>query len=71
LNYLIETNNLGYVVVDESYCENDWISGPKEEYYALSTLRNTYNHIPWVVTTAKASIKVNIKKITMGFNNFK
>lgn len=70
LNYLIKSNNLGYVVVDESYCENDWISGPKEEYHALTTLRNTISNIPWIITTAKASLKVNINKITIGFNNF-
>ncbi|KAL5238969.1 hypothetical protein ACI65C_006379 [Semiaphis heraclei] len=60
LNYLIKSNNLGYVVVDESYCENDWISGPKEEYHALTTLRNTISNIPWIITTAKASLKVHL-----------
>jgi len=53
---------LGYIVVNESHCENKWISGEKSNYHALGTLRNTYNHIPWVVTTTKTSVEVNIKK---------
>ncbi|XP_029341353.1 ATP-dependent DNA helicase Q5-like [Acyrthosiphon pisum] len=57
-HYLIERNSIGYIVVDTSYCENDWISGQTDKYYALRRLRNTYLHIPWIVTTQKASYEI-------------
>lgn len=71
LRYLIETNNLGYIVVDESYCENQWMSGQKQNYHALGLLRCICNHIPWVVATIKTNIEVNMKRITKDFNNLK
>jgi len=71
LHHLVETNSLGFIVVDTSYCENDWISGQTDKYHALRRLRNTYLQIPWIVTTQKASYEVNIKTKTISSNNFK
>jgi len=71
LDHLIETNSLGYIVIDIAYCENDWLSGQTEDCYALRILRNTLMDITWIVTTEKASHEVNIKRVTIGFKNFK
>ncbi|XP_060855647.1 ATP-dependent DNA helicase Q5-like [Metopolophium dirhodum] len=58
LHHLVMTNSLGFIVVDTSYCENDWISGQTDKYQALRRLRNTYLQIPWIVTTQKASYEI-------------
>lgn len=71
LHHLIETNSLGFIVIDIAYCENDWLSGQTEDYYALRILRNILTDITWVVTTEKASYEVNIKRTTIGFKNYK
>ncbi|KAL4083060.1 hypothetical protein QTP88_028390 [Uroleucon formosanum] len=58
LHHLIETNSLGFIVIDIAYCENDWLSGQTEDYYALRILRNILMDITWVVTTEKASYEI-------------
>ncbi|XP_060858504.1 ATP-dependent DNA helicase Q5-like isoform X1 [Metopolophium dirhodum] len=59
LSHLIQTNNLSYIVVDETHCENQWIYGQKNnEYHTLGMLRKKYKEIPWIVVTATAGVDV-------------
>ncbi|XP_029341284.1 ATP-dependent DNA helicase Q5-like [Acyrthosiphon pisum] len=56
LHHLNDRNSLGYIVVDLSYCENDWLTGLTEDRYALDlgALRDEFMDTSWVVTTEKA-----------------
>ncbi|KAL5237850.1 hypothetical protein ACI65C_005260 [Semiaphis heraclei] len=59
LSNLVQTNNLSYIVVDETHSENQWIYGQKNyEYQTLGMLRNKYKEIPWIVATATAGVDV-------------
>ncbi|XP_060855754.1 ATP-dependent DNA helicase Q5-like [Metopolophium dirhodum] len=53
LDHLNDINSLGYIAVDLSYCENDWLRGLTKERYALGLLRNKFIDTSWVVTTEK------------------
>jgi len=62
LSHLVQTNNLSYIVVDETHSENQWIYGQKNyEYQTLGMLRYMYKEIPWVVATATAGVDVDYK----------
>lgn len=55
----MQTDNLSFIVVDETHCEKKWIYGQKNnEYYALGMLRKNYKKIPWILVTAKAGVDV-------------
>ncbi|XP_022173123.1 ATP-dependent DNA helicase Q5-like isoform X2 [Myzus persicae] len=59
LSHLVQTNNLSYIVIDESHCENEWIYGQKNyDYQPLGMLRRMYKEIPWIVATAAAGLDV-------------
>lgn len=58
-SYLVQTNNLSYMVVDEAHCENKWIYGHKIEYRALGMLKKAYKTIPWIVLTDTAGVDVD------------
>lgn len=62
LSHLVQTNNLSYIVIDESHCENEWIYGQKNyDYQPLGMLRRMYKEIPWIVATAAAGLDVDNK----------
>lgn len=62
LSHLVQTNNLSYIVVDETHCENQWIYGQKNnDYHSLGMLRKKYKEIPWIVVTATAGVDVDNK----------
>lgn len=68
MSNLVQTNNLSYIVVDETHSENQWIYGQKNyEYQTLGMLRNKYKEIPWIVATATAGVDVD-NKIFIIFN---
>lgn len=71
MQFLVNNNELGYIVVDEAYHESYWLLGDTEEYNGLRNLRNRLHNVPWIITTANGSAEVNIKRISIGFKNFK
>jgi len=65
----VQNNNIGFIVFDESNCEDAWKLGEENQSQALSMLRNAYKHIPWIISTTKSNTEVNIKRT--GFKNLK
>ncbi|CAI6372900.1 unnamed protein product [Macrosiphum euphorbiae] len=65
LLHLSDSNSLGYIAVDLSYCEEDWSRGLTREGYALGFLRNQFVDTSWIVTTEKPCSEFinNIKSI--------
>jgi len=62
LSHLVQTNNISYIVVDETHCEDQWIYPQKNyDYQPLGMLREKYKEIPWIVATATAGLDVDNK----------
>ncbi|XP_025198107.1 ATP-dependent DNA helicase Q5-like [Melanaphis sacchari] len=58
VHYLVNQNQLGYLVVDESYHEDYWFLNSAREYRGLRKLKKKYENIPWIVAISNGNTNV-------------
>ena len=52
---MVETNQLGFLAIDESHCISVWGQDFRPEYTKVKIFRETYPHIPILAVTATAT----------------
>ena len=52
-------NKLAYIAVDEAHCVSQQSYDFRPDYLRLSSIRELYHHIPWIVLTATVNTDVS------------